>query len=510
VRECPRRAKRIRNDLESAKALAQGGRAAASVAPSFAALYGGPLALRLPSALRRLGFAVVGETAAGAEYITERSFAPGRSGRICTACPAAVSYVEKYRPRLRGELIGVASPMVAHGRLLKALYPGVGVVFIGPCAAKKAEARREENRDAVDCALTFEELAQWLGEEGVNLEQCPESGFDYSGSCGKARLFPMEGGMLAAGGKDPGPPAGHLPVSGARAVMDLLGDEAAVAALTVIEPLFCAGGCVNGPALGAEGSLYTRRARVAAYAASSSDDTGRERPEVPVERAFTAEPVDMEPVPQSAIEKIFETMGKTDPEQRPDCGACGYPTCEENAAAIARGMAEPEMCMPYMRRLAQQRTDRIIETMPCGVVILDAELNMLQMNPAFMKMFMCGGGILGRRVSYLLKADGYEAVQSGAAEKYESVQVKYGIKFHELIYALRENGQYAGIYSDITKLTYDPAHLDAIKTQTLRHAQEFLEHQVSFSQEMAHFLGKSAAKSEEIAKQLIGLYSEDG
>ena len=44
-----------------------------------------------------------------------------------------------------------------------------------------------------------------------------------------------------------------------------------------------------------------------------------------------------------------------------NCGACGYSSCRENAIAVVRNMAEPEMCIPYMRRLAQQRADRIID-----------------------------------------------------------------------------------------------------------------------------------------------------
>ncbi len=90
------------------------------------------------------------------------------------------------------------------------------------------------------------------------------------------------------------------------------------------------------------------------------------------------------------------------------------------------------------------------------------------------------------------------------------MQTKYGIKYHEILYALREEKQYVGIYSDISKLKFDSGQLDTIKSQTLKHAQEFLDHQVRFAQEMAHYLGKSTAQSEEIAKRLIGLYEEDG
>ena len=56
-------------------------------------------------------------------------------------------------------------------------------------------------------------------------------------------------------------------------------------------------------------------------------------------------------------------------------GPAGMSRAGSNAIAVVRGMAEPEMCIPYMRRLAQQRTDRIIETSPNGVVILDSELS---------------------------------------------------------------------------------------------------------------------------------------
>ena len=31
-----------------------------------------------------------------------------------------------------------------------------------------------------------------------------------------------------------------------------------------------------------------------------------------------------------------------------NCGACGYNTCRENAVAIAKGLAENEMCLPYL------------------------------------------------------------------------------------------------------------------------------------------------------------------
>ena len=31
-----------------------------------------------------------------------------------------------------------------------------------------------------------------------------------------------------------------------------------------------------------------------------------------------------------------------------DCGACGYTSCREKAAAVCQGLAEPEMCLPFL------------------------------------------------------------------------------------------------------------------------------------------------------------------
>ena len=73
----------------------------------------------------------------------------------------------------------------------------------------------------------------------------------------------------------------------------------------------------------------------------------------------------------------------------------------------------------YMRRLAQQRADRIIETTPNGIVILDKTLHIISMNPAFQKMFMCNNNIIGKHISYLLDSDNYEKLASGAGEQFE-------------------------------------------------------------------------------------------
>lgn len=513
VRTCPQHAKTIRSSLDAVKKLLESGRkVAVSVAPSFAAVFNGWQATRLPAALRRLGFQYVSETAEGAKLVAEESLKNKDKGSICTACPAVVNYIEKYRPDYVDLLLPVTSPMVVHGRMLKKrLGKTWAVVFIGPCAAKKQEALRPENLDAVDAVLTFAELRQWLEEEDITLSTCSESGFESYGELGNARLFPLQGGLLKTGSIPyDGTNIDVMHLSGPEEVMRMLEIPHGKWGFTLVDPLFCMGGCINGPGISVDNNIFLRKQDIIAY-------TKKEHiPARDIDRAvssaagFAPENISSieEEVEESLIVQVLEATGKSNPKLQLNCGACGYESCRDNAIAVVKGMAEPEMCIPHMRRLAQQRTDRIIETSPNGVVILDSELKIINMNPAFHKMFMCNNSIIGRRISYLVDADGYEKLAAGAMEAFESIKSKYGTKYHEQIYALRDEKQYVGMYTDMTKIKFDPKHIGLIKNQTIEHARELLDHQIRFSQEMAHYLGRSTAQSEELVKRLMDLYEE--
>jgi C4-dicarboxylate-specific signal transduction histidine kinase len=63
---------------------------------------------------------------------------------------------------------------------------------------------------------------------------------------------------------------------------------------------------------------------------------------------FKAQPLQHPPVRHSdQIEEVLARFGKTSPTDHLNCGACGYETCVEHAIAVAEGIAEIEMCLPY-------------------------------------------------------------------------------------------------------------------------------------------------------------------
>lgn len=526
VRECPQGAKTIRSGLDHVKDLINSDKkVAVSLAPSFVAAFPLKDSRKMPSALKKLGFQYVSETAEGAQYVTEKSFhkfqtdqaGQTRQTGISSACPAVVSYIEKYRPEHIDNLIAVVSPMIAHGRLLKQrLGNDWAVVFIGSCAAKKGEADREEYKGTIEGVLTFTELLAWMDEEGIILENCQESNFDNEAFLANARLFPIQGGMLKAGDIEwDGTDSDVIHISSAEDVIGILDLPADDWSFKWVEPLFCAGGCINGPGFPKGRNLFARKQDVISYAKNTSASEKKENSpiqgEIDYEATFSAKQSrkkDKE-VSEEVIQDILEKTGKSDPLAQLNCGACGYKSCRDNAIAVAKGMAETEMCVSYMRRMAQQRGDRIVETTPNGVVILDKDLNIVSMNPAFKNMFMCQDTIIGRPISYLLDDENYQKLASGQEEQNENVKTKYGIKYHEKTYALRGENKYVGLYSDLSSFKFDESQIDLIKNQTLEQAKELLHHQIEFSQQMANFLGKSTAQSEEMVKRIMDLYDEN-
>lgn len=544
VRECPQHAKIYRNDIETAAELVRAGKVIASVAPSFSAVYGGWKGSRIPSALRRLGFYKVAETAEGARLVawqTEKLLRSNFTGpSVCTACPAVVSYVEKYCPEHIDKLFPVVSPMIAHARLLKKCYgPDIKVVFIGPCLAKKQEAERAAYAGDVDAVLTFSELNQWLARENILLENCPPDNFDNTLKPGNAKLFPLPGGMLKTMGiVQDGTQRDIMHSSGIDNVKLLFELGNALKDLEIVEPMVCSEGCINGLGIDLGLNLFERRANLITSAAGQFDwqaadidikhplvDATANNPEggPKSQSAFNGEEelealgLDLtavfspdqnigEDFTEEQINEVFAKMDKTDPESRLNCGACGYSSCREKAKAVLRGMASIEMCIPYMRKLAEQRADKIMDSSPSGIVILDEALNILAMNSSFCRYFTCGKHLIGRNISYLLDAQNFEKVATGVKEYTEAIVSCYGREFHQLVYPLLGEKQYVGIYTDVTGILMTEAKMEELKRQTIRKAQELLEHQIKVAQTMAKFLGESTARSEELVERLMGTY----
>jgi len=528
VRECPQSAKTFRNELETAKRLLESGdRIACSLAPSFAGFYSERLQKRIPSVLRLLGFSYVAETAIGAFFTAKASARyieklNGKEPGIISACPACVEYVLRFQPQWSRYIVPVVSPMIAHAKYIRnKIGAETKVVFIGPCVAKKVEGQNAAGNGHIDSVLTFDELNQWLDEEKIDIAGCEESDFDEQPH-GAARYFPLEGGCVKTAGWTANLfDEKVVAVSGFNDVRHAL--EASQPG-QIIEPLFCPHGCTGGPAGGNKEPFYEARRNLLDYIRNGTKNSGMPIPtaeKIAEEETLTTEdeaflntltqyydPPKMskrKEITETQIREVFEKTGKSLPERQYDCGSCGYPSCREMAIAIIEGFAEPEMCVPYFRQVAEQRIDRIIETSPNGIVTLDEHLNIVNMNPAFRQFFQCSNAVCGRPISYLMDPEPFERLLAEPNKKVEMIvyHESYHLVCSEVLYSLPVEKQFVGIFMNITKLQKNETQLDNLRQQTVRQARELLEQQVLMAETIAACLGENAARAESLLEKLM-------
>ena len=523
IRVCPQSAKKYRRDIDKARELLKSGRkTAVSIAPSYAAAYERWETLRLPSALRRLGFDFIGETSIGAyetaQHTAEIISQDVTKTHLCTACPVLVNCVEKYHGGYVGLLVNSVSPMVAHAKSLKKqLGEETAVVFIGPCIAKKGEAERASSTGLIDAVLTFEELNEWLAEEQIELKLCEESGFDEK-PVSAAALFPLLGGLIKTADL---PTDMHsvesITVSGSIEIEDVF-QYIEDGRPLVVEGLYCQQGCINGPGMKTDKSLLERKLDIIKHASAIETKTPERRlTGEELYAAFTERPIkDEAPISEDKIREVLRKTGKESEHDMLNCGACGYTTCREKAIAVIHGYAELEMCIPYVRKLAQQRTDKIIETSPNGIVILDEQLEILTMNPAFAKFFCCNEALIGKRISNLMDPEPFEKLALSSDEMSEAIinHQKFNFTAHQKMYKMRDDTdeaktQIVGIFVDISNSIADKNKLDSLRSKTLMQAQDLLDHQINMAQELAKFLGESTARGEELVENLFKLTDDE-
>lgn len=168
-------------------------------------------------------------------------------------CPMWLAMIRKVYSQLMPHVPGSVSPMIACGRAVKALHPDAKTVFIGPCLAKKSEAREEDLRGAIDHVLTFQELRDILSAAGIDPSTQEDIQKDHSSRAG--RLYARAGGVSEAVRSTVVRLNPHRKVeiharqaAGVPACKQMLAElTAGEATANFFEGMGCPGGCVGGP-----------------------------------------------------------------------------------------------------------------------------------------------------------------------------------------------------------------------------------------------------------------------
>ncbi|MBQ3524456.1 MAG: 4Fe-4S binding protein [Clostridia bacterium] len=494
---CPQDAKEIVNEVEKVKVFLQSGEpVVVSIAPSFIANYDGAGINSMRTALKKLGFYDVEETAIGATIVKneyERMLEEEDRDVVISSCCHSINLlIQKHYPSALEYLADVMSPMQAHCQDIKKRIPNAKTVFVGPCVAKKDEAEYYDG--IVDAVLTFEELSEWLQEEKIEIETVQDNN-NYS----RARFFPTTGGILKTMSEVKG--YTYVAIDGVENCIQVLKDlEKGKIHNCFIEMSACVGSCVGGPVI--EKYHHTSNIKdyieVANYAGKKDFDVAQPKT---IELKKTFSYIEQRNTKPSEIEinNILRQMGKFKPSQELNCGSCGYNTCREKAIAIIQGKAEISMCLPFLKDKAESFSDTIVNNSPNGLIVLNEQLEVQQINDAARRMMniRSASDVLGDQVIRILDPIIFMNVMSSGREvRDERVYLaEYKRYVEQTVVHDKDSHLLISIMRDVTDEEKEREKKEDISCQTIEVADKVVDKQMRIVQEIASLLGETAAET---------------
>ena len=352
--------------------LSNGEQISLLIAPAFEAKYPKEYK-RILGALKTLGVKRMLPVSLGADICTwgyiKLIRENGYYGRISTACPVVVSYIEHWMPQLIPQLMPIKSPMMCAAQYFRdKLGLTDKFAFIGPCIAKHEEI--EKYPDLVQYNITFPKLIEYVNRHNIGNEDGFE-GFD----AGLGTYYPAPGGLADNMKWFLGDDTSVRVVSGKTYLYDRLRKNAKkltrdVQPFVLYDALNCREGCLEGTAKtdgeDLEYKSFSEINNIRMNSKCSDPDSPwsqelscRQRLEN-LNKQFADLNIDdymtefkdrsalcriLYPTNEEA-EAIYQSMHKEDERSREiNCSACGYNTCRDMMIAIHNGFNTRHNCV---------------------------------------------------------------------------------------------------------------------------------------------------------------------
>ena len=515
VKVCPANAKCVRGDLDKVKNLLIAQKDVyVSLAPSWRSVFENS-AQKMIAILKRLGFKDVSETALGAQEVSihdAKLLNEMEKGLlISSACPVIVDYIRFYKPEYAKYITPIGSPAKTHAKMLKNIYgDDIAVVFIGPCIGKKNEA--DENDNLIDVSLTFEELKMWIADEISDISEIKkESHFEFVPySAHEGTLYPINGGMNQTIKKTGVKPQVQLmeicTIPAFERALENLDPEKLMVPVFV-EALACESGCITGPCIASNNASISSISDVM-YKVKVRDEIPKE-PQTVVECDYSPKGITESKYSIEEIQKTLKKIGKHTTEDELNCGGCGYSSCRELAVALLDGVAEPSMCISYMRKIAMRKAAAMLRCMPAAIVMVDHNMEIIEANDSFMKMFT------GEMYEiFKARPDGMAGAAIDRIVEFSDLFrtiLRTGKELHKEHYNVNDR-----LY-DISVFTIEPNEIvgaiitDVTQTETNREkisekAKEVISKNISIVQEIACLLGEHMVETETLLNSIANDY----
>jgi iron only hydrogenase large subunit-like protein len=361
--------------------LKKGDRIIAVAAPAIASFFPQRF-LNFNGYLKSLGVEAVFDVSFGAELtvISYLDHINSHNPRtvIAQPCPAIVSFIQIYSPKLLPYLAPADSPMLHTIKLAKEYFPQYKnhkVAVISPCIAKKREF---SETGLGDYNVTMLSLKKALEAQRVDISSFPEVAYEGPHP-ERAVGFSSPGGLMDTAerflpgirrktNKIEGP---HTIYPYLEEIAELLDTDVELSLL--IDCLNCEKGCNGGPGTGnwekptpvLENPIRKRRAKLEEYHRpkkgewvytkyhklldqywkknlynrSYQDLSGNNNIKIPSE---------------DELKKIYASLRKYEDKDIYNCTSCGYGKCKLMATAIFNNLNKPQNCSHYILSLLKE------------------------------------------------------------------------------------------------------------------------------------------------------------
>ena len=202
---------------------------------------------------------------------------------------------------------------------------------------------------------------------------------------------------------------------------------------------------------------------------------------------------------ETEIFAVLREMGKFKPSDELNCGSCGYNTCREKAIAVINGKADLTMCLPYLLQKAESFSDTIINNTPNGIIVLNEELEIQQINRAACHILNVKSprDVTGYPIVRITDpSDYFISVATGenvyGKEKYLAQYDKY---VEETIIYEKEYHILMIIMKDITNIEVSKRKKSEQSRQAVEITDRVIEKQMRIVHEIASLLGETTAET---------------
>ena len=299
---------------------------------------------------------------------------------VSQPCAAITEYILKHRHDLIPSLSPVHSPISCTAVYLRKYMNITGdIACISPCIAKRSEF---EDTGLIQYNVTFKRFAEYIRKHYPNFNKEAIFRFDNP-DCYCGSIYPKPGGLKEC----------LLHAEPSLSVRNCEGVPHVYEALdyyynakenerpAVLDVLSCANGCISGPGTNFEEADMFRYLSAADRLSAKSFEDREKQTTVSFKkktdkqfemfdkklkledfiREYTPKEIDVIQITEQDVKNAYAALLKTTKaEQRFNCGACGYESCEQMANAIAKGINIPQNCHQYAARQSGIATQQAI------------------------------------------------------------------------------------------------------------------------------------------------------